>query len=68
MKKLIAYLLIVLLTLPVLAFAHPGHGSTDGYTIIHYLVEPAHVVFQVIIIVLVAYIVKLKQKEKNQKN
>jgi len=25
-----------------MTLAHPGHGDTDGYTIIHYITEPVH--------------------------
>jgi len=27
---------------PLLSQAHPGHGETEGYTIIHYFVELPH--------------------------
>ena len=30
---------------PIVCLAHPGHGSTDGYTITHYFVEPEHAIF-----------------------
>lgn len=29
-------------SLPALALAHPGHGSTEGHGLLHYLVEPLH--------------------------
>ncbi len=41
MKK-ISFLLAA--SLPILAFAHPGHGGSDGYTIIHYFSEPQHAI------------------------
>jgi len=31
--------------MPLFGLAHPGHGSTDGYTITHYFVEPDHAIF-----------------------
>ena len=40
MKKLLS--LLVLLAATSAAFAHPGHGSTGGYTITHYITEPVH--------------------------
>lgn len=46
MKK-IAYAfapMLLLITTPFLSSAHPGHGETDGYSIIHYFVEPMHAV------------------------
>jgi hypothetical protein len=27
---------------PLIATAHPGHGETDGFSIIHYFTEPVH--------------------------
>jgi hypothetical protein len=33
---------MVLPIMPFSAFAHPGHGETEGYTIIHYFTEPVH--------------------------
>lgn len=35
-------LLLSVLMIPVLSFAHPGHGLTDGHSIQHYLTEPVH--------------------------
>jgi hypothetical protein len=28
--------------LPLFTLAHPGHGETDGFSIIHYFSEPMH--------------------------
>jgi hypothetical protein len=42
MKKYITVLCLLTLFLPLLTSAHPGHGNTDGYTIIHYITEPVH--------------------------
>lgn len=42
MKK-IAVVIVTAVT-PLIIYAHPGHGSTDGYSIIHYFVEPVHAV------------------------
>jgi hypothetical protein len=45
MKKIaLAFGLFVMLVTPLISLAHPGHGETDGYTIIHYFVEPMHAV------------------------
>lgn len=41
MKKTALFALATTLT-PLLALAHPGHGSTEGYTITHYFVEMPH--------------------------
>jgi hypothetical protein len=42
MKKIIAVLSLFTLYLPLFSLAHPGHGDTDGYSIIHYFTEPVH--------------------------
>ena len=41
MKKILFLLASVVPAL--FAMAHPGHGTTEGYTITHYFVEPQHV-------------------------
>lgn len=42
--------------LPLFSMAHPGHGDSDGHTIIHYFSEPVHAVaaFSGIFIVVLA--------------
>ena len=44
MKKFLIISFAILL-IPFICLAHPGHGSTDGYTITHYFVEPQHAIF-----------------------
>ena len=39
---------MIIASLPLFASAHPGHGETDGYTITHYFMEPAHAVVTVL--------------------
>jgi hypothetical protein len=41
MKRIIASAAVLL---PLITMAHPGHGGTDGYTIIHYFTEPQHAI------------------------
>jgi len=44
MKKIaLVFTLLCTILLPMLSSAHPGHGETEGYTIIHYITEPVHV-------------------------
>ena len=31
--------------IPLAGFAHEGHGTTDGFTITHYFVEPEHAIY-----------------------
>ena len=51
MKKLFATM-TCLAAAPVL-FAHPGHGETEGFTIIHYFTEPVHATVTVLATVVV---------------
>lgn len=41
MKKI---LIAASLLTPFISFAHPGHGETGDYTIIHYFTEPQHAI------------------------
>lgn len=65
MKKIAAFLSSFIV--PVITFAHPGHGDTDGYSIIHYFKEPVHLaVFTSIILVAVLYFRYVKRKGQRQ--
>ncbi len=44
MRILLMVLAFVLSMLPRLVLAHPGHGTTDAYPLLHYLVEPEHAI------------------------
>ncbi len=69
MKKNIFCLCFILLCIPFISLAHPGHGETDGYTIIHYFVEPMHAVFTFsILIASVVYIGRLRRNKQQNKN
>ena len=69
MKKLITTLSLAALFMPLISQAHPGHGDSDGYTIIHYFREPVHAVIPLVVfIVILAYIHLLEKRyEKNHK-
>jgi hypothetical protein len=41
-------------TVPTLAWAHPGHGTTEPASVEHYLFEPVHAVPLVVLAVAVA--------------
>ncbi|MBY0481360.1 MAG: hypothetical protein K2Q21_08400 [Chitinophagaceae bacterium] len=63
MKKFTAALAILV---PVLAWAHPGHGETDGYTIIHYFTEPQHAIITLGVLAAVSiYIVRERRKKRS---
>ena len=66
MKKIISFFSVLFFGLPLISMAHPGHGSTDGYTIIHYFVEPMHAVVSFgVLFVAVLYIRHLRS-QKNE--
>ncbi len=65
MKKIAAFLSYFIV--PVITFAHPGHGDTDGYTIIHYFKEPMHIgVIASVSLVAILYFRYFKRKEQHQ--
>ncbi len=49
MKKITLALLAII---PIVSFAHPGHGETEGYSIIHYFTEPVHAIVSISVLVL----------------
>lgn len=56
MKKYFFLLLAFLSSISV--FAHPGHGSSDGFTITHYFVEPEHALLLLTGLALVVILVR----------
>jgi hypothetical protein len=59
---------LLLASLPLATFAHPGHGETDGYTIIHYFVEPAHAVVTVLAVCGALVLGRAVRKHSSDKN
>lgn len=69
MKKFIAILSMLVLSVPLISLAHPGHGETGGYTITHYFVEPIHVVISLsVLITLIVFIRVLGKNKQRQEN
>ena len=66
MKKIIVFASLFVLCMPLFSLAHPGHGGTDGYTIIHYFVEPMHAV--VTLSALFGSIVYIRHLRRNKQN
>lgn len=62
MKKVIASLAVLT---PLFALAHPGHGETEGYTIIHYFTETQHLLVTLGVMVLTTFFV-VKERRKKQ--
>lgn len=62
MKKIIATVAVLL---PLITLAHPGHGETEGYTIIHYFTEPQHALITLgILAAVVVYIARERRKKQ----
>lgn len=70
MKKVISLTLsFFLLSMPLVSLAHPGHGETGGYTIIHYFIEPMHaVVTYSILFGTLAYIIYRRTNKQPKQN
>lgn len=67
MKKVITALSLLLMVFPFIVWAHPGHGETEGFTITHYIVEPAHAIISIAIVTaLVVYIRHLNRKRQTK--
>lgn len=52
-------------------FAHPGHGSTEGQSLIHYLMEPMHAMVLGAVVLMIAFsstymILKMKKRAKER--
>lgn len=64
MKKIVSALSLFAM-IPAIVSAHPGHGGTDGYTIIHYFTEPVHAVALGVVMIAAFFYVRYAMK-KNQ--
>ena len=52
---------LLMLALPLITLAHPGHDHADGdqgFTIIHYFTSPVHVITSIAVIAAVIAIVR----------
>jgi len=69
MKKVIVALSLFVLCMPLISFAHPGHGTTDGYTITHYFTEPVHLIIPLSILIVgiiyFRYLIRNRQQKEN---
>lgn len=62
MKKITS---LFVASLPLIASAHPGHGGSDGYTIIHYFSEPQHAMISLgVMVAAIVFIVRERNKHK----
>jgi hydrogenase/urease accessory protein HupE len=69
MKKMYHLLAsLVFLAAPATVLAHPGHGETEGFSVIHYFTEPVHAVVTILaiaaVITLVGYARRRQSRDK----
>ena len=62
MRKLLPFASVLFLLIPMFVTAHEGHGSTEGYTITHYVVEPVHFAIPVLLIAGIVFLVLRMRK------
>jgi hypothetical protein len=68
MKKILVATFAINL-IPFISFGHEGHGSTDGFTLTHYFVEPEHAVYTwslLVAIVLLTSYYKVRRKGQSK--
>jgi len=66
MKKIATTLcFLLMLILPLITMAHPGHGESEGYTIIHYFTEPMHAVITLGSFVIVFAALRFMRKKQS---
>lgn len=57
MKRLLPFASVLFILMPMLVTAHEGHGSTEGFTVTHYWVEPEHFALPILLIAGVAFLI-----------
>jgi hypothetical protein len=71
MKKIAFSILsfLCILCMPIISVAHPGHGETDGHTIIHYILEPIHAIaaFSGVLLLALGYFAFMRTKKQDIK-
>lgn len=67
MRKIIAAFSFFILMIPFAGIAHPGHGETGGFTIIHYFAEPLHIFAWLSVLTAIAIFIQFKYKQRRIK-
>jgi hypothetical protein len=52
--------------LPLVTFAHPGHGETEGFSIIHYFVEPDHMIYTWPLLILTVGVIAIAYRKRRK--
>lgn len=50
--------------IPIISFGHPGHGETEGYSIIHYFTEPVHAIVTISVLALAYIAARIIRRKK----
>jgi len=67
MKKLSLALITGLgMLIPFAGLAHPGHGETEGFSIIHYFSEPVHATTTAGLMVAIMFTVSYVRRKRSQ--
>jgi hypothetical protein len=67
MKKIsLAFQTGIGMLLPFAGIAHPGHGETEGFSIIHYFGEPVHATATAGLLVVIMFTVSYIRRKKAQ--
>jgi hypothetical protein len=67
MKKVIAVFSFLILSMPFIGTAHPGHGESGGFTITHYFTEPLHMIVSVSLLIAVVVYIRYLGRNRQQK-
>lgn len=62
------FTLIALLSVlvPSMALAHPGHGTFDGISVMHYLTSPLHVILVLAIVLVNVFAIRFAVRRNRQ--
>ena len=47
--------------------AHPGHGSSDGFSFWHFMTEPQHLIPSLVVLLLIPVLLVLRSRKEEQK-
>ncbi|MCB0497507.1 MAG: hypothetical protein KDC79_15295 [Cyclobacteriaceae bacterium] len=66
--RIFTLIAIVTILLPSLALAHPGHGTSDGYNLMHYLTSPMHLISVLLVVGASALAIRYAKSSRKQEN
>ena len=66
MRVKIILINVFALLVPFTVLAHPGHGSTGDFTIVHYFKEPVHAIIWVAFLIIGVLFYRKVKLQKNK--